>query len=130
MPLQKHHNYLLASLDESNNSDLIYFIIHIIYKTNFNYNTKSFSFFSTTSLKLFFYKYNNYFSYMKLKKFNSRKKLSNFYFSKNLFYVGHFLNSILLLSLNIWLLRHKIIYYKEVFSICNQNSLIHLYSVK
>ncbi len=74
---------------------------------------------SSISLKNIFYKY-NYFSYSKLKSFNYRKKLINFYFSKILFYFGHFLNSILLLSLNMWLIRNKIIYYKEVFSICNQ----------
>jgi hypothetical protein len=46
----------------------------------------------------------------------------NFYFSKILLlllYVGHYLNSVLLLSLTMWLIRHKIIYYKEGFSICN-----------
>jgi len=57
------------------------------------------------SLKEFyFYKY-NYFSYFMLFKF--RKNVFNFYFSKILFYIGHYLNSVCLLSLNLWLIRKK-----------------------
>jgi len=76
----------------------------IIYKT-----------FNLITFNNFFY---NNFSYY-FKKCNNINY--NIYFSKILYcvYYNHFINAIILLSLNLWLIRHKIIYYKEGFSICS-----------
>lgn len=74
------------------------------------------------SLKNFFNKNNNCFSFTKKNiKFNyytfSKILLSSSGGSSSFLYFNRFVNVIILMSLNLWLIRHKITYYKEGFSI-------------